>query len=60
MEDIYVDIERYRGLIDRTLVMKEDNRDFVEAEMKKFNNLPQVVRRLFGAEEPERGAYKNR
>ena len=47
-EDIYVDIERYRGLID-VLVMKEDNRDFVEAEMKKFNNFI----RLFGAEEPE-------
>ena len=47
-EDIYVDIERYRGLID-VLVMKEDNRDFVEAEMKKFNNFI----RLFGAEEPQ-------
>ena len=47
-EDIYVDIERYRGLID-VLVLKEDDRDFVEAEMKKFNNFI----RLFGAEEPE-------
>jgi hypothetical protein len=47
-EDIYVDIERYRGLID-VLVLKDDDRDFVEAEMNKFNNFI----RLFGAEAPE-------
>jgi len=47
-EDIYIDIERYRGLID-VLVLKDDDRDFVEGEMEKFNNFI----RLFGAETPE-------
>ncbi|NNK81742.1 MAG: DUF2723 domain-containing protein, partial [Flavobacteriaceae bacterium] len=47
-EDIYVDIERYRALID--VVAIYDDSDFSETEMKKFND----YLRLFGVDdEPE-------
>ena len=36
-EDIYIDIERYRALVD-VLIVEEDDSDYVEAEMKKFNS----------------------
>ena len=46
-EDIYVDIERYRALID--VVVGYDNSDFAETEMKKFND----YLRLFGVDDEE-------
>lgn len=51
IEEIYTDIERYRGLVDVLVIHSEDS-DFVEEEMQKFNNFI----RLFGGEketEPE-------
>lgn len=36
-EDIYIDIERYRALVD-VLIVEEKDSDYVEAEMKKFNS----------------------
>ena len=49
IEDIYTDIERYRGLVD-VLVVNDEDSDFVEAEMNKFNN---YIRLITGDEEPE-------
>ena len=48
IEEIYTDIERYRGLVD-ALVMHSEDSEFVEAEMQKFNNFI----RLFGGEEED-------
>jgi hypothetical protein len=45
-EDIYVDIERYRSLID-VLAINESDTEFVEGEMKKFND----YLRLFGVDD---------
>ena len=45
-EDIYVDIERYRALID-VLAINENDTEFVEGEMKKFND----YLRLFGVDD---------
>lgn len=46
-EDIYIDIERYRALID--VVALNDDEDFAEGEMKKFNDFL----RLFGVGDDE-------
>ena len=48
IEEIYTDIERYRGLVD-VLVLHSEESDFVEAEMQKFNEFI----RLFGGEDEE-------
>ena len=45
-EDIYIDIERYRSLID-VLAINESDTEFVEGEMKKFND----YLRLFGVDD---------
>lgn len=36
IEEIYTDIERYRGLVD--VLMAYEDEDFIKAEMQKFNN----------------------
>ncbi|MBT8266539.1 MAG: DUF2723 domain-containing protein [Bacteroidia bacterium] len=46
-EEIYIDIERYRGLVD-VLVMEEEDSDFVEAEMKKFNSYLRLFSHFMG------------
>jgi len=51
IENIYTDIERYRGLVDVLMIYEDE--DFVKVEMQKFNN----YLRLFtgeSAEEDER------
>lgn len=47
IENIYTDIERYRGLVDVLMIYEDD--DFVKVEMQKFNS----YLRLFTGEEPE-------
>jgi len=49
-EEIYIDIERYRGLVD-VLVMNENDTDFVEAEMNKFNSYLRLFSHFMGEED---------
>ncbi|MBT8274184.1 MAG: hypothetical protein KJO77_10280, partial [Bacteroidia bacterium] len=51
-EEIYIDIERYRGLVD-VLVVHEEDTDFVEAEMKNFNNYLRLFSHFMGDEDLE-------
>jgi tetratricopeptide (TPR) repeat protein len=55
-EDIYTDIERYRGLVD-VIIVNDDDEDFIKTEMEAFNNTLRLFRELIGDdsyEEPER------
>jgi hypothetical protein len=55
-EEIYTDIERYRGLVDVVIVNDEDE-EFIKTEMEVFNNTLRLFRQLIGDdsyEEPER------
>ena len=47
IENIYLDIERYRGLVDVLMIYEDD--DFVKVEMQKFNS----YLRLFTGEDEE-------
>lgn len=47
IENIYTDIERYRGLVDVLMIYEDE--EFVKVEMQKFNS----YLRLFTGEEPE-------
>ena len=47
IENIYTDIQRYRGLVDVLMIYEDEG--FVKVEMQKFNN----YLRLFTGEEPE-------
>jgi len=54
-EEIYTDIERYRGLVD--VIILNDEEEFVKAEMEIFNNTLRLFSQLIGDdsyEEPER------
>ena len=54
-EEIYTDIERYRGLIDVIIVY--DNQEFAEAEMQRFNNYLKLFSHFMGEDayqEPEK------
>ena len=48
IENIYTDIERYRGLVDVLMIYEDE--DFVKIEMQKFNS---YLRLFTGEEEPE-------
>ncbi|MBN4070490.1 hypothetical protein JYT76_02300, partial [Olleya sp. AH-315-F22] len=48
IENIYTDIERYRGLVDVLMIYEDE--DFVKVEMQKFNS---YLRLFTGEEEPE-------
>ncbi|PTM11400.1 MAG: hypothetical protein DA407_01670 [Bacteroidetes bacterium] len=55
-EEIYTDIERYRGLVD-VIIVNDDDEDFIKTEMEAFNNTLRLFRELIGDdtyEEPER------
>jgi len=49
-EEIYIDIERYRGLVD-VLLVNEDDTTFVEAEMKNFNSYLRLFSHFMGEED---------
>ena len=51
-EDIYIDIERYRALVD-VLIINEEDSDFVESEMKKFNDHLRLFSHFMGEEDFE-------
>ena len=54
-EEIYTDIERYRGLVD-VIIMNDDDEDFIKTEMEGFNNSLRLFSQLIGDdtyEEPE-------
>jgi uncharacterized membrane protein len=50
IEEIVTDIERYRGLVDVILVYDESN--FIEAEMKTFNDYLRLFNHFMEDEEP--------
>ena len=55
-EEIYTDIERYRGLVD-VIIVNDDDENFIKTEMEAFNNTLRLFRELIGDdtyEEPER------
>jgi hypothetical protein len=55
-EEIYTDIERYRGLVD-VVIVNDDDEEFIKTEMEVFNNTLRLFRQLIGDdsyEEPER------
>jgi hypothetical protein len=55
-EEIYTDIERYRGLVD-VVIMSDDDEEFIKTEMETFNNTLRLFSQLIGDdsyEEPER------
>jgi hypothetical protein len=49
-EEIYIDIERYRGLVD-VLLINEDDSTFVEAEMKTFNGFLRLFSHFMGEDD---------
>ena len=51
IETIYYDIERYRGLIDVTVLYETE--DFIRAEMREFNNYLRLFTGELEAEESE-------
>ena len=54
-EEIYTDIERYKGLVD--VVIINDEEDFAKTEIEAFNNALRLFSQLIGDdtyEEPER------
>ena len=55
-EEIYTDIERYRGLVD-VIIVNDDDEEFIKTEMEAFNNTLRLFSQLIGDdsyEEPER------
>lgn len=55
-EEIYTDIERYRGLVD-VIIINDDDEEFIKTEMEAFNNTLRLFSQLIGDdsyEEPER------
>ncbi|MEZ4798126.1 MAG: DUF2723 domain-containing protein [Flavobacteriaceae bacterium] len=55
-EEIYTDIERYRGLVD-VVIINDDDEAFIKTEMEAFNNTLRLFSQLIGDdsyEEPER------
>ena len=55
-EEIYTDIERYRGLVD-VIIVNDDDEEFIKTEMETFNNTLRLFSQLIGDdsyEEPER------
>ncbi len=55
-EEIYTDIERYRGLVD-VIIINDDDEEFIKTEMETFNNTLRLFSQLIGDdsyEEPER------
>lgn len=51
-QEIYIDIERYRGLVD-ALVLNEKDSEFVEKEMTTFNNYLRKFSHFLGEEDLE-------
>ena len=51
-QEIYIDIERYRGLVD-ALVLNEKDSEFVEKEMTVFNNYLRKFSHFLGEEDLE-------
>ena len=54
-EEIYTDIERYKGLVD--VIIINDEEDFAKIEIEAFNNNLRMFSQLIGDdsyEEPER------
>ena len=51
IEEIITDIERYRGLVDVAIVYDES--EFVEGEMKNFNDFLRLFSHFMGDDEPE-------
>jgi hypothetical protein len=55
-EDIYTDIERYRGLVD-VVIANDDDEEFIKAQMETFNNNLRLFSKLIGddslEEDPE-------
>ncbi len=51
-EDIYIDIERYRGLVDSVILNDEDS-DYVEAQMRSFNNYLRLFSHFIGEEDSD-------
>ena len=55
-EEIYTDIERYRGLVD-VIIVNDTDEEFIKTEMEVFNNTLRLFSQLIGDdsyEEPER------
>jgi hypothetical protein len=55
-EEIYTDIERYRGLVD-VIIINDNDEEFIKTEMEAFNNTLRLFSQLIGDdsyEEPER------
>jgi len=55
-EEIYTDIERYRGLVD-VIIINDDDEEFIKTEMEAFNKTLRLFSQLIGDdsyEEPER------
>jgi hypothetical protein len=55
-EEIYTDIERYRGLVD-VIIVNDDDEEFIKTEMETFNNTLRLFSQLIGDDsydEPER------
>ena len=51
IEEIITDIERYRGLVD--VAIAYDESEFVEAEMKTFNDYLRLFDHFMGDDEPQ-------
>jgi hypothetical protein len=51
-EEIYIDIERYRGLVD-VLILNDDDSEFVEQEMTTFNKHLRLFSHFIGDEDLE-------
>ena len=51
-EEIYIDIERYRGLVD-ALVLNDKDSEFVEQQMKTFNEYLRKFSHFIGPEDIE-------
>jgi hypothetical protein len=55
-EEIYTDIERYRGLVD-VIIINDHDEEFIKTEMETFNNTLRLFSELIGDDsydEPER------
>jgi hypothetical protein len=51
-EEIYTDIERYRGLVD-VIIVNDNDEDFIKTEMETFNNTLRLFSALIGEDSYE-------
>ncbi|MBT8271814.1 MAG: hypothetical protein KJO25_07205, partial [Bacteroidia bacterium] len=51
-EEIYIDIERYRGLVDAVIINDEDS-DYIQSQMLTFNNHLRLFNHFLGDEDVE-------